>query len=52
MTDTNMTVVAAEIAQEHTDLKNELRDLADRLEDGDAPDQWFASELRDILEDY
>jgi hypothetical protein len=51
-TDTDMTAVAAEIAQEHVDLKNELRDLAEQLEDGNAPDQRLASKLREILEDY
>lgn len=52
MTDTDMTAVAAEIAQDHVDLKNELRDLADELEQGDAPDQWFAGKLREILDGY
>lgn len=51
-TDIDMTVVAGELAQDHVDLKNELRELADRLDDGDAADQWFAEQIRDILEGY
>lgn len=49
---TNMTEVAAGIAQEHVDLKNDLRELIGQLEDGEAHDQWFARELQNILEDY
>jgi len=52
VSDTNMTDVAASIAQENVDLKNDLRDLIEKLDGGDAPDQWFADELRSILENY
>lgn len=51
-TDTDMTAVAAEIADGHVALKEGLLELADRLEDGDAPDQWFADELRSVLAEH
>lgn len=37
--DTSMTDVAAGIAQEHVELKNDLRELVSKWQEGMAPDQ-------------
>jgi hypothetical protein len=36
-------------ADDYTDLKADLRYLADILAEGDEQDRWFAEQLRDIL---